>query len=445
MKTKREIQEHGRRMGNCLIEAAVGTALLLCTAGCSDWVRTPTPQEQAAFEEAGSITPVVDMDRIEKAKLAKGPYRVVPGDVLEFTMPTLLQAVTAAEVQAAQIRNPTVNPYLAPYLVRVRDSGSIVLPTVGPIPVAGLSLAQIEEQVTEVYKSSIVPYPSVFVRVAEYKTAQVYIAGAVKTPGVYPLRADQMTLSHLLTQAGGISEAGAAVVRLVRSASRPPAAGDLPARLIPVRAGADGNDPAPQDGARAQEVEKIRAEEEQPTADSTAAPPPSVARAVATPDLDPGPPSRTEPKAIVLPVVNTNIPYRDIALAEGETVVVEPVQMPVFSVLGLVARPGNFPYPPNAQYNLAQAIAFAGGLDPVAEPWYATVYRLGPDGTVARAPFRLIRNDHLTAAAGTPIRPGDVVAIENTPRTRFNTIVRELFRFNAGIYITGRDLGITQD
>ena len=139
-------------------------------------------------------------------------------------------------------------------------------------------------------------------------------------------------------------------------------------------------------------------------------------------------------------MVNTNIPFRDIALEEGDTAVVEPVQMPLFSVLGLVSKPGNFPYPPNAEYNLTQAIAYAGGLDPVAEPRYVTIYRLKDDNSIARVPFRLIEDGEFTDAMATPIRPGDVVAIEHTARTRTNTAINNLVRINTGLYVRGEDL-----
>jgi protein involved in polysaccharide export with SLBB domain len=284
--------------------------------------------------------------------------------------------------------------------------------------VAGLTLAQIEEQVINAYQN-VVLQPSVFVRVAQYKTSKVYITGAVKTPGVYALQADQMTLSSLLTQAGGISEVGAAVVRLVRSNPPKEAADGAPSDGVRENAASDANDLS---GAspRQAPLAKTGIEAGSPTRDGAS--------------------GASESKPILLPVVNTNIPYRDIALDEGDTVVVEPVRMPLFSVLGLVARPGNFPYPPNAQYNLTQAIAFAGGLDPVAQPRYVTIYRLTEDGSVVRAPFRLIAKDKFTDALGTPIRPGDVVAVENTPRTRMNSTIRELVRIDAGVYITGRDL-----
>ena len=358
-----------RRRWGCL-KTITALTLSLWIAGCADEVRAPTVEELAAFERAGAVAPTVDMDRIEKAKLKTGPYRVAVGDVLEFTMPALLRAVTAAEVEAAQANAQGNDPYLC----RVRDGGAIVLPALGQVPVVGLSLSQIEENVTSAYEEACsLQRPSVFVRVSEYKTSKVYITGAVEEAGVYTLRADQMTLSYLLTEAGGIADAGAAVVRIVRS-------------------------DATEEG------------------------------------------SEVTGEPILLPVVNTNIPFQDMALEEGDTVVVEQTQIPLFSVLGLVSKPGNFPYPPNTEYNVTQAIAYAGGLDPISEPRYVTIYRLREDGSVARVPFQLIKDGEFTDALGTPIRPGDVVAIEHTPRTRMNATINNLVRINTGLYIRGEDL-----
>jgi hypothetical protein len=146
------------------------------------------------------------------------------------------------------------------------------------------------------------------------------------------------------------------------------------------------------------------------------------------------------PEAVVLPVYGLNVPFTNVALREGDTVVVERLKVPMFSVVGLVRSPGNFPYPPDTQFNLMQAVAFAGGLDPVANPRYATIYRLTTDGAIVRVPFKLIEDGELTEALMTPIKPGDVVAIEHTPRTRRNTIINNLIRINTGVYLTGSDL-----
>jgi protein involved in polysaccharide export with SLBB domain len=322
-------------------------------------------------------------------------------------MPALLRAVTAAEVELAQTRAGE-----EPFICRVGDGGAIVLPAIGELEVGGRSLAEVEVLVTDAYQQYVVLRPSIFARILEYKTSRVYVVGAVQEPGVYALNSDQMTLVSLLTSAGGISEAGAAVVRIIRS---DPGSGVAEA-FPPVSAGGRGpSTTVSLDGAAGS---------------------PSMS---AIGEIHPARDRQRQP-VITLPVVGRNVPFGDIALEEGDTVVVEPTPMPLFSVVGLVSRPGNFDYPPAATYNLAQAIAFAGGLDVVAEPRYATVYRMGPDGSVIRIAFKLVEDSQFTEALSTLIQPGDIVAVEHTPRTRTNMALHSMLRFNTGVYISGSDL-----
>ena len=133
-----------------------------------------------------------------------------------------------------------------------------------------------------------------------------------------------------------------------------------------------------------------------------------------------------------------NIPFADVALSAGDTVVVEPLRMSFFTVIGLVNKPGNFPYPPDEQYNLMQAIAFAGGLDQVTDPRFAAIYRLKEDGSIVRTAFQIIRAENvsqLTDALNVAIKPGDIVAVENTPRTRTNAFLQRIFNINVGAYV----------
>jgi hypothetical protein len=158
---------------------------------------------------------------------------------------------------------------------------------------------------------------------------------------------------------------------------------------------------------------------------------------------DAHPPSEIRPPqltTLAVPVRAMNIPLRDVALEEGDSIWVERMALPMFCVLGLVNRPGNFPYPPMEEYNITQAIAFAGGLNPIAEPHYVTIYRLAPDGSILRVPFQLIKRGEFTNAWSTPIRPGDVVAVEHTLRTKMNTIINSLVRVNVGVYLAPQDL-----
>jgi protein involved in polysaccharide export with SLBB domain len=109
----------------------------------------------------------------------------------------------------------------------------------------------------------------------------------------------------------------------------------------------------------------------------------------------------------------------------------------LFSVLGLVNKPGNFPYPQDIQYNLMQALGFAEGLDKAAEPRFATIYRLKQDGTIASAVFQVVNTGNqsmLANAMNICIKPGDVVDVEHTPRTRTKLFLDGLFGINIGAY-----------
>ena len=508
-------------------------ALFASLAGCGDQIRTPTPEQRMAFDWAGCVEPMVDMNSILQARLRAGPYRVVPDDVLELTMPALLQAVTAAQARTAQVTQTTSD---RPYICRVSQRGMITLPAVGEVHVADDSLAEIEENVINAYRQHFVLQPSVLVRVLEYKTNRVSLMGAVVKPGVYALRWDQMSLVALLMEAGGIINGGTALVHIGRLkptfmeppvntfGTRPCPAGEQQGLRTTVSA----QGVALTQASRSAETAETRAvfqregplngtgylafEESgrllvrkwldlgnglqrhafvgavavqshqiavdtledrlavlaryldshagEPSAESGA--PPSgweissenhfVARiqgTTATADrgsLDgpvtraAGAGDRTEATTLVLPVRGMNVPFRDVALEDGDTVLVERRETPMFCVLGLVNRPGNFPYPPMAEYNVTQAIAFAGGLDPVADPRYVTIYRLTQGAAIARVPLQLIEHGEFTTALSTPIRPGDVVAVEHTPRTRANTIVNNLVRVNLGMYLTPQDL-----
>lgn len=142
-------------------------------------------------------------------------------------------------------------------------------------------------------------------------------------------------------------------------------------------------------------------------------------------------------QVIVLPVKGINIPFANCELNDGDSVIVERLQLPLFSVVGLVKNPGNFPYPPDAEYNLMQALAFAGGLDRATEPRYATIYRRKHDGTIVSVVFQVVSVENgsgLTDALKTEIKPGDIIAVEHTPRTRTKQFLDTVFRINVGTY-----------
>ncbi|MFC1738351.1 polysaccharide biosynthesis/export family protein [Planctomycetota bacterium] len=110
----------------------------------------------------------------------------------------------------------------------------------------------------------------------------------------------------------------------------------------------------------------------------------------------------------------------------------------VFAVFGLVNKPDSYIYPPNAQYNLMEALAYAGGVDRVADPRYVKVYRPQKDGSIGEATFR-IDQEFLADSCEVLIKPGDVIHVGQTSRTRLNTFLSSVFRVNVGAYVRPYD------
>lgn len=109
-------------------------------------------------------------------------YRVGPQDVLDisvFKVPELSKTV------------------------QVADSGSINLPLVGEIPAAGRTAQDIERDLTKRLGAKYLQSPQVSVFVKEFNSQSVTVDGAVKKPGVYPIRR-QTTLMEFIATAGGL-------------------------------------------------------------------------------------------------------------------------------------------------------------------------------------------------------------------------------------------------
>jgi protein involved in polysaccharide export with SLBB domain len=110
----------------------------------------------------------------------------------------------------------------------------------------------------------------------------------------------------------------------------------------------------------------------------------------------------------------------------------------VFTVMGLVRSPNAFQYPPDVQYNLMESLAYAGGLDMVADPRYVKVYRQDSNGEIVSATFSVDSKSFLEAYA-VMIKPGDVIYVDHTLRTRINQFIADVFSFRVGYYSDVRD------
>jgi len=88
--------------------------------------------------------------------------------------------------------------------VRVSGDGTISLPLLGVVPLAGLSTKQAEEKLRELLSDKYLTDPQVWVFVKEAKSRKVSVVGAVEKPGSIEMLGDR-TLLEAISEAGGLT------------------------------------------------------------------------------------------------------------------------------------------------------------------------------------------------------------------------------------------------
>lgn len=182
----------------------IAPALLL--AGCAAAPPAPTQAVSAeAFQEQiDSEARVADLNE-ELLSLAVesgtggGLYRVGPEDQIKiefFGVPELSREY------------------------RVDGRGNIMMPLIGQVAVAGLTLDEIEQTVAAKYGESYLRSPQASARVTEYRSQQFTIVGAVANPRVYSV-SRQTSLIEALAMAGGVTVDAGDVIHLTDRVRNP--------------------------------------------------------------------------------------------------------------------------------------------------------------------------------------------------------------------------------
>lgn len=95
---------------------------------------------------------------------------------------------------------------------QVEDNGSVVIPLLGPIAVAGKTVAAFEKSVEQAFEKRIGRFGFVSVQV---QRQPIYVLGPVKKPGPYEF-SPGMTVLHFLSLAGGIDRLSMDTSRLLQ-------------------------------------------------------------------------------------------------------------------------------------------------------------------------------------------------------------------------------------
>lgn len=99
--------------------------------------------------------------------------------------------------------------------VPVEAEGDVTLPLVGPVRAGGLTPAELKEAVEGKLRDGYLVDPQVTIRVVERRSTMVYVLGAVRKPGVFPLE-EGATLLEILALCGGATEDASDAIIIVR-------------------------------------------------------------------------------------------------------------------------------------------------------------------------------------------------------------------------------------
>lgn len=165
-------------------------------------------QDIEGFNRAGPVEPILDKGKLIEAKSAVGDYTFDVGDRIDIYMPEVIGTMPDRSGYSGG-RNGTVS-------TRLDNDGFITLPLIGRFKVLGLTVRGAESKIQNAYYPRYFSAaPSAAIKIVTYRTYQVRITGAVKEPGVYDLRRDEMSVSSLLAKAKGVKDEGAGIIRLV--------------------------------------------------------------------------------------------------------------------------------------------------------------------------------------------------------------------------------------
>ena len=190
----------------------------------------------------------------------------------------------------------------------VEADGTFTFPLLGRVTAGGLTLRAFEAELIRLLGDGIFRKPQVSVAIADYRSQRIFVLGAVRMPGTYPLTGG-MTLIEALARAGSTTATASDEALIVR-ARRSRAPGDV------VLLGDEAGPVLPEEAGDAD---------------------------VITVDID---------------ALQSGRAAQNAALRDGDTIFVPRAE--TVYVFGQVTRPGE--YPIRRATTVLQALALAGGV-----------------------------------------------------------------------------------
>lgn len=267
--------------------------------------------------------------------------------------------------------------------LRVNGQGEIIVPLVGVAKVAGMTTHEIEKRLMELYDARFLVNPQITVEVKEFRHQRVAVTGAVNKPGSYEIIGPR-TLLEVLSLAGGFSNLGTSF-----------------------------------GGAQAGDIVNVIRHQNAP----------DLAKTIKAESVQPFTP-KTETVVIDLRrLLSGQEPQLNLTVRNGDVIHV-PFAGNAY-VLGGVRKPGNIAVKENV--TVSQAVAMAGGVDPILGTNSITVLRFDEQGN----PISINTNLNSIIARNNPdlpVKDNDVIVVRESELKKALFVIRTLLPVPSGSY-----------
>lgn len=163
--------------------------------------------DAAAFSgETGSTVPKPDAEKADKKAASTRRGNSTASRVADTLTAAATPGNTGYKIGPQDMLDFSV--FKAPELQRtaaVSEDGTINLPLVGEIPASGRTASELERDIAQRLGKKYLQNPQVTIVVREYNSQRITLEGAIKKPGVYPLKG-KTTLLQAVATAEGFSD-----------------------------------------------------------------------------------------------------------------------------------------------------------------------------------------------------------------------------------------------
>lgn len=183
-------------------------------AGCAGSSQNSSSFSSGSEEAStGTFTPT---DASRDAASGTGGAKVVPSSLVAASVEQRTPGSAVYHIGPFDVLE--INVFKVPDLsktVQVSEDGRFSYPLVGDVQASGRTASQIEKDLARQLGDKYLRNPQVSVFVKEYNSQRVTVDGAVKNPGVFPMKG-QMGLIQAIALSGGLDQLAEGTVIIFR-------------------------------------------------------------------------------------------------------------------------------------------------------------------------------------------------------------------------------------